>query len=116
VHKLQIHEQGSKIQEHPSSVRMLQPHVNSSEGIIQTSLRCGVLTRFAIEIFSHELLNARKQKKYYHQATYKDKVLTFSQPSATLVFQEINHLKAIVTTRSTYDEHLEVFEVCLRGT
>jgi hypothetical protein len=32
-----------------------------------------------------------------------------------LVFQEIDCLNAIVTTRPAYDEHLEVFEVCPRG-
>jgi hypothetical protein len=115
VHNLQIHKQGSKIQECPSSVGVLQPYVNSSKGIIHTSLRRGVLTRFAIEIFSYKSLNARKQKKYYQQATYKDKLSTFPQPSAALFFQEINHLNAIVTTRSTYNEHLEVFEVCPKG-
>ncbi len=62
MHNLQIHKQGSKIQKHPSSIGVLQPYVNSSEGISLTSLRRGVLTRFAVEIFSYESLNARKQK------------------------------------------------------
>jgi hypothetical protein len=92
---------------------VLQPNVNSSEGISLTSLRRGVLTRFAVEIFFYKLLNARKQNNYYQQATYEDELATFPQPSAVLVFQEINHLNAIVTTRSTYDEPLEV---CPRGT
>ena len=48
------------------------------------------------------------KKKYYQQATYKNELSMFSQPSAMLIFQEINHLNAIVTTRSTYDEPLEV--------
>ncbi len=116
MHNLQIHEEGSKIQECLSSVGVLQPYFKASEGISLTSLRRGVLTRFAVKIFFYELLNARKQKNYYPQATYKDEISTFPQPSAALFFQEINHLNAIVTTRSTYDEHLEVFEVCPRGT
>jgi hypothetical protein len=77
VHNLQIHKQGSKIQERPSSVGVLQPYINSSKGISLTSVHQGVLTRFAIEIFSYKLLNARKQKKYYQQATYEDKLSTF---------------------------------------
>jgi hypothetical protein len=113
VHNLQIHEQGLKIQECPSSVGVLQPYVHSSKGISLTSLRRGVFTRFTIEIFFYKLLNARKQKKYYQQATYKEELSMFPQPSTVLVFQEINHLNAIVTTRSTYDEPLEV---CPRGT
>ncbi len=113
MHNLQIHKQGLTIQERPSSVGVLQPYVNSSEGFICTSLHRGVLTRFAIEFYSYKLLNARKQKKYYQRATYEDKISTFPPPNAALVFQEINHLNAIVTMKSTYDEPLEV---CPRGT
>ncbi len=54
-----------------------------------------------------------QENKKIKQATYEDKISTFPQPSATLVFQEINGLNAIVTTSSTYDEPLEV---CPRGT
>jgi hypothetical protein len=49
--------------------------------------------------FSYKLLNARKQKKYYQQATHKDELSTFPQPSTALVFQEIDCLNAIITTR-----------------
>jgi hypothetical protein len=91
----------------------LQPYFESSKGISRTSLRCNVHTRFAIEIFFLRVAQREKTKKYYQQATYKDKISTFPQPSALLVFQEIDCLNAIVTTRSTYDEP---FEVCPRGT
>jgi hypothetical protein len=63
--------------------------------------------------FLYESLNARKRKNYYQQATYKDEISTFPQPSTALVFQEIDCLNAIITTRSAYDEPLEV---CPRGT
>jgi hypothetical protein len=63
VYNLQIHEQGLKIQEPPSSVGVLQLYVNSSEGISLTSLRCGVLTRFAIEIFFLQVAEREKTKK-----------------------------------------------------
>jgi hypothetical protein len=63
VHNLQIHEQSSKIQEHPSSVGVLQPYVNSSKGISFTSLRWGVLTRFAVEIFPLRVAECKKTKK-----------------------------------------------------
>jgi hypothetical protein len=58
--------------------------------------------------FYHNLLNTRKQKKYYQQATYEDEISMLPQPSAALFFQEIDLLNAIVTTRSTYDEPLEI--------
>jgi hypothetical protein len=58
--------------------------------------------------FFYELLSTRKQKKYHQQATYEDKISTFPQSSAVLVFQEIDCLNAIVTTRSAYDEPLDV--------
>jgi hypothetical protein len=80
--------------------------------VIQASV-VAYLQDSPLKSFSYELLNARKQKKYYQRATYKDKISTFPQPSTALVFQEIDCLNAIVTTRSAYDEPLEV---CPRGT
>jgi hypothetical protein len=41
---------------------VLQPYFKASKGISHTSLHCGVLTRFAVEIFSYHLLNSRKQR------------------------------------------------------
>ncbi len=63
--------------------------------------------------FSYELLNAQSQENYYRQATYEDKVPTFSKPSAALVVQETDCLNTYVATRSAYDEPIEV---CPRGT
>jgi hypothetical protein len=40
---------------------VLQPYFKSSKGISRTSLRCGILTGFAIKIFSYDSLNSRKQ-------------------------------------------------------
>jgi hypothetical protein len=37
-----------------SSVGVLQPYFKSSKGVGRTSLRCSVLTRFAVEVFSHD--------------------------------------------------------------
>ncbi len=65
------------IQKHLSSVGVFQPYFKSKEGISFTSLHCGVLTIFTIKIFSYESLKARKQKKYYQQATYEDKLQCF---------------------------------------
>ncbi len=48
------------------------------------------------------------KKNYYQWATYEDEFPTFTQPSAVLFFQEIDRFNAIVTTRSTYDEPLEI--------
>jgi hypothetical protein len=48
------------------------------------------------------------EKNYYQQATYEEKFPTFPQPSAMLFFQEIDRFNAIVTTRSTYNEPLEI--------
>jgi hypothetical protein len=59
--------------------------------------------------FSYELLlNARKQKKYYQQATYENKISTFPQPSTTLAILEMYCLNAINTMRSACNEPLEV--------
>jgi hypothetical protein len=43
---------------------VLQPYFKESKGISHTSLRRGILTRFAVEDFiSYELLNTRNQEK-----------------------------------------------------
>ncbi len=63
MHNLQIHEQGSTIQERPSSVGLLQPYSKSNEGISCTSLRCSVLTRFNVKIFFLRVAECKKTKK-----------------------------------------------------
>jgi hypothetical protein len=116
VHNLQIHEQGLQFK---NTLQGLERYSSTSSQtrvlVIQASV-AAYLQDSPSRFFSFELLDARKPKKYYQQATYEDKISTFPQPSGALVFQEINCLNTIVTTRSTYDEHLEVFEVCPRGT
>jgi hypothetical protein len=102
VHNLQINEQVFKYKNALQVSELLQPYFKPSEGISCTSLRRGVFTRFAVDFFPYELLNARKQKKYYRQATYEDEISMFPQPNAVLVFQEIDCLNAIITTRSAY--------------
>ncbi len=80
AHNLQIPQQSQLfneiqdfyVQDAFSSVRVLQPYFKSSKGIGRTSLHCSVLTRIAIKIFSYDLLNARKQRNHYWQATYED--------------------------------------------
>jgi hypothetical protein len=53
------------------ALEVLQPYFKASKGISRTSLRRGILTRFAVKIFSYDLLNVRKQRRSYQQATYK---------------------------------------------
>ena len=84
-----------------------------NKAISCTNLCCGVLTRFAVEIFFLRVALRKKTKNYYQQDTYEGKLSTFPQPSALLVFQEIDCLNAIITTRSANNEPLEV---CPRGT
>ncbi len=43
----------------------------ASKGISRTSLRCGVLTRFAVEIFFLGFAQLKKAKDSYWRATYK---------------------------------------------
>jgi hypothetical protein len=59
------------VQEGPSSVGVLQPYFKSSKGISRTSLRRGVLNKIRKKK-SYHLLNVRKQRNVYQQATYKD--------------------------------------------
>ncbi len=60
------------IQERPSSLGVLQPYFKSSKGISRTSLRRGVLNKICRQILSYDLLNARKRRNDYRQATYED--------------------------------------------
>ncbi len=55
------------------------------------------LTRFAVEFFSYDLLNARKQKNYYWQATYKDNFSTHPQPRIPFWFTSSGFLKRPVS-------------------
>ncbi len=67
------------------------------------------ITRFAIEFLFLQFAQRKKTKKYYQQATYEDTFPKFPQPSAMLLFQEIDRFNAIVTTRFTYNESLKIF-------
>jgi hypothetical protein len=51
------------------------------------------LTRFAAEFIPFDLLNARKQKNYYRQATYEDNFSTFPQPRILFWFTSSGFLK-----------------------
>ncbi len=50
---------------------VLQPYFKASKGISRTSLRCGVFTRFAIEIFFLRFAQLKKAKDSYWWATYE---------------------------------------------
>ncbi len=109
MHNLQIHKQGSKIQECPSSVGVLQPYFKSSEGISLTSLSRGVLTRFAIEIVSYKSLNVRKKnttnelltrtnfQRFLNQAPRSSfKKLIISMPSLLRGLHMMSLLKSVL--------------------
>ncbi len=51
------------VQERPSSIGVLQPYFKSSGGISRTSLRHGVLTRFAIKFFFPTICSTRENKE-----------------------------------------------------
>jgi hypothetical protein len=87
VQNFQIHKQGLKIQECPSSVGVLQPYVNSSNDISLTSLRRRVLTRFAVEIFSS--LNARKQKNTTNELLMRTNFQRFPNQAPRSSFKKI---------------------------
>ncbi len=56
--------------------------------IVQASV-AAYLQDLPSRFFSYELLNARKQKKYYQRATYEDKISMFPQPSTALSFKKL---------------------------
>jgi hypothetical protein len=89
VHNLQVSKQGSTIQELPSSIGAASAILQVKQGISCTCLRCGVLTRITINFFSYELLNARKQKKYYQQASYEDKLQCFLNQALRSSFKKL---------------------------
>jgi hypothetical protein len=87
------------IQERPSSVGVLQPYFKSNEGISCTSLRLSILTRFAVEFFSYDSRNARKQENYYRRATYEDNFSTCPQPRILFWFTSSSFLKRPVSLK-----------------
>ncbi len=62
------------VQERPSSIGVLQLYFKSSKGISCRSLRRGILNKICRQLFSYDLLNTRKQRNDYQQATHKDNV------------------------------------------
>jgi hypothetical protein len=77
----------------------LQPYFKSSKGISCTSLRCGVLTRFPIKIFSDDLRNARKQENIHQWATYEDNFSTCPQPRILFWFMSSGFLKRPISLK-----------------
>jgi hypothetical protein len=99
-HESQVfYEQGSLIQECPSSIGVLQPYFNSSEGISRTSLHCSVLDKIHHRIFSYDLLNARKERNYYQQATYEDNFSMCPQPRILFWFTSSGFLKRPISLK-----------------
>ncbi len=68
------------IQERPSSIRVLQPHFKSSEGISRTNLRRGVLIRFSIKIFFLQFAQCKKTKKSLPTSYVQGQLFTCPQP------------------------------------
>jgi hypothetical protein len=59
----------------------LQPYFKESKGISRTSLRRGILTRFAIEdFFSYKSLNARNQEKLIPMSYLRGIISYVAQP------------------------------------
>ena len=73
--------------------RSLQPYFKSRKGINQTSLCHVQPTRFAVNFFSYNSLNTRKQRNYYQRATYKDNFSTPPQPRILFWFTSSGFLK-----------------------
>ncbi len=60
------------------SLEALQPYFKESEGISRTSLRCSILTRFAVEeFFPMSRLTQEIKKKFYQRATFEEYFPTF---------------------------------------
>jgi hypothetical protein len=72
---------------------LLQPCFKSRKGISWTSLHCGIFNKICRQFFSYELINARKQKKYYRRATYEENFSTFPQPRILFWFTSSDFLK-----------------------
>ncbi len=68
---------------------MLQPYFKSKEGISFTSLRRGVLTRFAIKIFSYESLKARKQNNTTDKLLTRTKLHCFLNQAPRSSFKKL---------------------------
>ncbi len=68
------------VQDALSSVKMLQTYFKSSKGIGRTGLRCGVLTRFAVEIFFLRFAQGEKTKKSLLTSYVRGQLLTCAQP------------------------------------
>ncbi len=70
--------------------------IQARVSVVQASVTA-YLTRFAIDFFSYDLLNMRKQRIYYWRATYKDNVSTHLQPRIPFLFTSSGFLKRPVS-------------------
>ncbi len=105
MHNLQIlqtrfYQQGSTNKIDLQALGPLQPPT-SSQGrvLVEQSSVAAYLTRFAVNFYPCDLLNARKQKKYYQRATYKDNFSTFPQPRILFWFMSSGFLKRPVSLK-----------------
>ncbi len=73
----------------------------SSQGrvLVEQGSVAAYLTRFAVDFFSYNSLNARKRKKYYQWATYEDNFSTFPQPRILFWFTSSGFLKRPVSLK-----------------
>ncbi len=88
MHNLQIYEQGFNTRmpfKHRSALALLKV----KRGISFTSLHCGILTRFAVEIFSYESLNARKQKNTTDELHTRTKLQRFLNQAPRSSFKKL---------------------------
>jgi hypothetical protein len=62
------------------ALEMLQPYFKASEGFICTSLCCGILTRFAVEIFFLRFTQRKKTKKFIPTSYVQGQLFKCPQP------------------------------------
>ncbi len=69
------------------------PTTSQGRVLVKQASIAAYLTRFAIDYFSYDLRNARKQENYYRQATYEDNFSTCPQPRILFWFKSSSFLK-----------------------
>ncbi len=65
---------------------VLQPYFKASKGISRTSLRCGILTRFAVKVFFSTIHSTQGREEFIRTSYVRGQLFTCPQPRIPFVW------------------------------
>ncbi len=105
MHNLQIHSTRTTLKHQ----RSLQPYFKSRKGINQMNLHCIITNKICHQFFSHNLLNARKQKKLLPTSYLQGQSAVFTRlpTSQHHLENKVTSSRELCSTRDFLQMHLQ---------